>query len=1020
MHLLSKSILLISIWLASNLALSEDKQTVHFLPNHVADVLGNKTVTAIHKTQRGLWIGTQSGLYIYDGEQLIPPQDHDPNNEVFFGSMITDFAETQSGDLFISTLSNGLAIFHSIPDKYSYPDITASREIITSILIDEYRNLWIGGDRGISVHAAEGLHNITDETTKRIGTTLSRVSTMVEGKFGHIWIGTDQGLVVHNSRDNTSQLFCATTADNCDALNIHVTALGVREDGAILAGNRVGAVLSISPHIHRIDSLYSSGTSNSALVTTLFTANGHYWIGTDAGLFLLEINTGDLSIYNTKNSNLSNNHVTHALTSEDQIWIGTYSGISLATSTGVETFNTKNSGIFNEVLSFAEDDNGVIWVGTYKGVFSLDEKTGLHNSLAGDNAHAADVRAMSLLALDKNLFIGTRGQGLALTSFNKKNSAIDISELENASITRMTKDHEGSVWISTLYQGILRIQDAEIEDSNDLGLTSIFSGSESFFTLATASDQEILAGTESELFLINIEKLSVRRVEFRFEEKEKSPVIISTISDKKGTIWMGTLGQGLYQLPYGKSTAKKMGHQDNRTAETVYEIQMDESGRIWSSSSEGIIVYSDTGHYMGRLGIQDGMQGPDFNFGASFKDSSGRLYFGGSNGYSRFKPDNITLNKPQPPMKFTNVYINGDKITLPTAINNLQVIELRYTDYHFALEFNVEEFFTPKNTNYSHSLQGFDPKVIETGNRGTATYTNLPPGKYTFHAQGTNSAGIRNEKGIKIQVLVHPPPWRTWWAYTLYGAAALFLFWLAWRWYYTYRLKEEAMTMARKMTMEAEYALDELQEQLEVQDSLLSSIHSRNVSGLELLRDISSRADHGSGSGTQSHSQRSISALASLEDALLHQQDRLYADMQRCVEDIAAKLLEQHQEEATSISVINEVSVRPVEAGTGSLMAVAIYELLDNAIVHTSKARAFGKYIKIALSISEPQGSSSRLFELSVSDNGEGGSEEIFSQTSGGAAVITLIAEHLNASLTVSSENGMVVTMVFSQPSSEL
>ncbi|MEH6518499.1 MAG: two-component regulator propeller domain-containing protein [Halioglobus sp.] len=1020
MSLLFKSILIFSTWFAANLALSEDNQVVHFLPNYVTDVLGKRTVTAIHKTQRGLWIGTQSGLYIYDGERLIPPHDHDPNNEVFFGSMITDFAETQSGDLFISTLNNGLARFHGLSEKYSYPDITASREIITSILVDQRRNLWLGGDRGISVHAEEGLHNITHETTRKIGTTLSRVSTMVEGKFGSVWIGTDKGLVVHDSQENTSQFFCANAIANCDDLKIHVTALGVREDGAILAGNRAGAALSILPHSYSIEPLHRSRTSSSAIVTTIFTANGHYWIGTDAGLLLLDISTGDLSTYNSKNSNLSNNHVTSALTSEDQIWIGTYSGMSLATSTGIETFNSKNSGVFNEVLSFAEDDNGVIWVGTYQGVFSLDEKSGLHKSLTGTSAHAPYFRVMSLLAVDTKLFIGTRGQGLTLKLLGTKNPHSNISELENESITRMTRDRGGSVWISTLHQGILRIQDTGIEDSHDLGLTTISSGSESFFTLSVASDQEVLAGTESELFLINIKNLRVEKLDFEFEDREKNPIIISALSDKKGTLWIGTLGQGLYRLPNGVSTAKKLGHQDNRAAETIYEIQVDESGRIWSSSSEGIIVYSDTGLYMGRLGIQDGLQGSDFNFGASFKDSRGRLYFGGSNGYSRFKPSDITLNKPQPLMKFTNLYINGEKINIPTAINNLQVIELQYTDYHFALEFNVEEFFSPRKTDYNHSLQGFDPKVIETGNRGTATYTNLPPGKYTFHAQGTNSAGIRNEEGITLQVIVYPPPWRTWWAYTLYCLGAMLLLWLGWRWHYTYRLKEEAMAMARKMNMEAEYALDELQEQLEVQDSLLSSIHSRNVSGLELLRDISARADRISGVQGQSHSQRSISALASLEDALLHQQDRLYADMHRCVEDVAAKLLNLHPEEATSISIINEVSTRPVEAGIGSLMAVAIYELLDNAIVHASKARAFGNYIKVALSINEPQGSSSRIFELSVSDNGEGGSEEIFSQGSGGAAVIVLIAEHLNARLTVSGENGMIVTVVFSQPSSEL
>ena len=1017
-----KSILLIFAWLISEPALSQDKHLIQFLPNYVSDILGKRTVTAIHRNQRGLWIGTQSGLYIYDGEKLIRPQDHDPKNDIFFGSMVTDFAESESGDLFIATLNHGIARFHGLSEEYSYPNITASGEIITSILTDHRKNLWIGGDRGITVLAGEGLHIATDKTTKQIGATLSRVSTMVEGKFGSIWIGTDKGLVVHNIKKDTSEFFCVISKDNCGDLEAHVTALGIQEDGSILVGNSVGAVLSIDPHSYRIEPLYSSGKNSTALVTSLFAANGLYWIGTDAGLLLLDDHTGNLSTYKTINSNLSNDHVTSALASGDHIWIGTYSGLSLAASTGVETFNSKNSGVFDEVLSFSEDGEGVVWVGTYQGVFSLDEASGSHKKFLRDieQFQSSDIRVMSLLATNTNLFIGTRGHGLTVKPIRTNKPSINSRELEDTSITRMTVDREGAIWIATLHQGIFRILDSAIENTHGLGLTPIIPGPKSFFTLSMASDQEILAGTESEFFLINIRNLSVQKVDFDFDERENAPVIISGLSDQEGTLWIGTLGQGLYRLPYGESTAKRLGSPEHQVGKTIYEIQIDKLGRIWGSTSEGIIVYSNKGHYIGKLGVQDGLQGSEFNFGASFKDSIGRLYFGGSNGYSRFRPDSIVLEKPEPPMRFTNFYINGEKMELPTAINNLQTIELRYTDYHLALEFNVEDFFDPRNTMYSHYLNGFDPKLIETGNRGTATYTNLPPGKYTFHAQGTNSAGVRNEEGIQLEVIVHPPPWRTWWAYMLYCAGAFLLVWLAWRWHYTYRLKEEATAMAKKMNMEAEHALDELQEQLEVQDSLLSAVHRRNVSSLELLRDISAMADRGNAAEGLSHSQRSISALASLEDALLHQQDRLYADMHRCAEDVAAKLLDLHQQEVTSISFINEVSTKPVEAGIGSLLAVAIYELVDNAVLHAFKTRALGNYIKVALNISAPQGSSSNQFELSVSDNGEGVSEEIFPQESGGAAVINLIAEHLNASLKVSSENGMVVTLSFSQPSSDL
>ena len=54
-----------------------------------------------------------------------------------------------------------------------------------------------------------------------------------------------------------------------------------------------------------------------------------------------------------------------------------------------------------------------------------------------------------------------------------------------------------------------------------------------------------------------------------------------------------------------------------------------------------------------------------------------------------------------------------------------------------------------------------------------AQYTNLSAGKYKFYVKASNSDGIWNEEGKQLAIIINPPPWDTWWAYTLY---ALFAF----------------------------------------------------------------------------------------------------------------------------------------------------------------------------------------------------------------------------------------------------
>ncbi|MEO7767731.1 MAG: triple tyrosine motif-containing protein, partial [Ferruginibacter sp.] len=50
----------------------------------------------------------------------------------------------------------------------------------------------------------------------------------------------------------------------------------------------------------------------------------------------------------------------------------------------------------------------------------------------------------------------------------------------------------------------------------------------------------------------------------------------------------------------------------------------------------------------------------------------------------------------------------------------------------------------------------------------TATFTNLDPGDYVFEIRTSNNNGVWNEKGAAIKVYVHPPIWRTMYAYIFY------------------------------------------------------------------------------------------------------------------------------------------------------------------------------------------------------------------------------------------------------------
>jgi hypothetical protein len=100
-------------------------------------------------------------------------------------------------------------------------------------------------------------------------------------------------------------------------------------------------------------------------------------------------------------------------------------------------------------------------------------------------------------------------------------------------------------------------------------------------------------------------------------------------------------------------------------------------------------------------------------------------------------------------------------------IYNLKNLSLSYSQNNLSFEFAALHFSNPKKNKYAHKLEGYEDDWIYD-NRRIATYTNLNPGEYTFKFKGSNSDGIWNEESKSIAIVISPPLWQTWWAYTIY------------------------------------------------------------------------------------------------------------------------------------------------------------------------------------------------------------------------------------------------------------
>jgi signal transduction histidine kinase len=207
------------------------------------------------------------------------------------------------------------------------------------------------------------------------------------------------------------------------------------------------------------------------------------------------------------------------------------------------------------------------------------------------------------------------------------------------------------------------------------------------------------------------------------------------------------------------------------------------------------------------------------------KGQDGEMFFGGSNGFNAFFPDNVRDNPYVPPVVITSLKIFnkavpiGPRSVLKKAIPYVDSLTLSYRENVFSFEFAALSYANSEKNRYRYKLENFEPGWNEVGSKQRlATYTNLDPGKYVFYVQGSNSDGVWNEQGASLIIIVTPPWWKTTWFRVLCLFFVLTLLSAAYRWRLRQLHDQFEMTLDARVSERTRIARD-------LHDTLLQSFH---------------------------------------------------------------------------------------------------------------------------------------------------------------------------------------------------
>jgi len=369
-----------------------------------------------------------------------------------------------------------------------------------------------------------------------------------------------------------------------------------------------------------------------------------------------------------------------------------------------------NSLISNSIQSILEDKSGVLWIGSYSsGLDSFDPKTGVFKHYVHDplnDESISDNRIYSLVEDDiGNIWIGTYGGGL-----NK--------------IDRKSKK-------------IIRYQ----HDENDS--TSI--NSNSAWSLALGDSGKLCIGTfGSGVNLFDIDEQVFKN--FKHDPSDSASIvddiILRIFKDSKGNMWFGTT-KGLSKYSPNTNSFKNYDEKDGLANSFVYGILEDNNSKLWISTNNGLSKFDPLNETFKNYYYKDGLQGNEFNQNAFAKDEkTGKLLFGGINGFNIFHPDSLSDNSYHPPVEFTKYlrYNTDDeegKPILEKGISESDSIFLTYKDNIITLEFAALSYYNNFENQYKYKLEGFNETWIQLGNNHSVTFTNLSAGDYILKVIGS-------------------------------------------------------------------------------------------------------------------------------------------------------------------------------------------------------------------------------------------------------------------------------------------
>ena len=485
-------------------------------------------------------------------------------------------------------------------------------------------------------------------------------------------------------------------------------------------------------------------------------------------------------------------------------------------------------GIDTGVFCLTKDRfNNIVWIGTDgEGVLMLSDEPYIYRAYTGKSIFTDQQRSIRALLLDKDhtLWVGSKGDGLLCiphfsinnsqklpqgTHYNDKTSGLESRNIyclleskdgqyiwighdqgvtcydkKNQHFTRMQlpryaanvmaiSERNGRLWMVALGNGIVSahiVQEGNHPQLSDVKRYCLDGGNMSsnyFFCMAEDCQGRLLFGNRGK-GLYKLEHDLLKHVPFGDTEQTPNLNDVFALKNIEGRLWIGT-SAGIIILNADNST-KHINTSHGLPSNTIHAFTRSSNGDVWASTSAGLAAFNKRGTIIKVIddntipGIREYCDGAAYHAGND-------LFFGAINGFvaigfnAKSAPNTYT-----PQIDFNQLSIQGIRQDINEFIEHSgssSTLRLDYQQNFFTIGVATYDYLEASMLNYYYRLSTHD-KWIDNGHSNTFSFSKMPPGHYTLYVKTRNIGTNEEGKEQQLHIVITPPWYLQWWAYTIY------------------------------------------------------------------------------------------------------------------------------------------------------------------------------------------------------------------------------------------------------------